>query len=1348
MIRPASIFRRWIALVLLVLPVAAGAREITFRQLSVDRGLSQSTVTAMAQDRQGNLWLGTRDGLNRYDGYAFRAFHADPSDSLSLADNAIIALRMADNGRLWIGTESGLSCYDFQEQRFYNFTVERLRVPVFDIVEAGEMLYLASDEGLILFDTSRGRVTEVLLSGIRVRSLLSVANGSALLLGTENGLYRYVPARHETLRLAGEIPSYDFSSIVAAPSGGYWISTHGNGLLRLDEELHLQHHYRTATHRGLASDYIRTLRVDPEGLLWIGTYNGLTIHDEAEGSFSRYLHTPGDVSSISHNSVWSIFVDNQQGVWIGTYYGGVNYYHPLVTRFRRLRCDNHSSQPLDGTVSCIVEDGTSGDLWVGTNDDGLFRYEAATGRFVRQNDPSLHMAEGIRMADNIKSILPDGEKGLWVGTHIGGLSYLNRATRRIENFPIQASLPINNGCYALLSTEDGKGIWVGTLGGLMHFDKASRRFTRHAAAEREKRLASSQIMALMRDREGAVWVGSDQGLYRSSADGLEVRPLSGLKLADGTSFGNPFVQSILEDSEGRIWVGTKQGLYRYDQKAGELKRYTQREGLPNDHIFAILEDDDHRLWISTNNGLSSLDMVGERFRNYDQQEGLSGNQFHIQAACRDHFGNFYFGGLGGITAFRPSEMQDNPYAPRPYVVDLTLFDGSAPENREVKRERTSTGELSKASLSVRHNLVRIHFSAANLLAGDRNLYRYTLEGFDDRWWITSQREAAWSNLSPGDYRFRLQAANSDGLWSEEEALLEIRVEPRWWQTLGARILFFVLLLGAFWALVRIITSRMKMRLELDMERKEKERIGELSQEKIRFYINLSHELRTPLTLILSPLKEIEEHGSVDKFVRSRLEYIGRSSNRLMHIVNRMLDYRKAELGMFKLHVVEQEVELVAGSVFSLFEEVAQNRDMDYILNSELRGERLPVDRMFVEMMLTNLLTNAFKFTPSGGLIRLQLRHAEGRLLISVRDSGIGISPKDQKRVFERFCQVDESRSGTGIGLSLVARLVELHHGEISLRSEEGAFSEFTISLPDRIDAYTVEERGEEPEQSSIITPENLPQLLAEASSDEEESTPAGEESEDLEREAILIVVEDREILRYLTSHFRSRYRIYSAPDGVAALERLKTIEPAVIIADRMLGGIDGLKLCQSVKQNIRTCHIPVVIIASRESAEEQLSSIEAGADDYVGQPFSINLLQAKVQNLLKSRYRLRHHYSASAEIEPEKITSNAIDGEFLRRAIEVVEQNLDNEEFSSNDFAQALCMSRSNLHLKMTSITGESATKFIRKIRFNHACKLLLERKYTISEISSMVGFNSPSYFATSFKKHVGCLPTEYLKNN
>ncbi|WP_297606257.1 two-component regulator propeller domain-containing protein [uncultured Alistipes sp.] len=1346
--------KAWIAILTALLsagfvsPVAIG-RGFSFLKHSVNDGLSQSTVTAIVQDRQGNIWLGTQDGLNRYDGYGFEVFHGDPGREGALGDSSITALLLGSDGRLWIGTSTGLSCYDFRERRFRNHTIRNVS-RVTDILEVGPLLMLATDSGIHFFDPAHPETPgDNLLAGINVRTLCFGTGRGEILVGSSSGLYGYEAEQQRIHRILPEMSGCDVSAIVRATDGGYWISTHGNGLYRIDEALRQTARYTQSSAPGLASDYIRVLKCDQNRRLWVGTYNGLSILDEKSGAISRHIHT-SDPSSISHDSVWSICIDNQQGVWLGTYYGGVNYYHPLADRFEVLKPQDPAAngpRPVYGTVSCIVADPREPVLWIGTNDDGIFRYDPATGHFTSYNDHNVTSTAPGGLSNNIKCILPDDRGGLYVGTHVGGLNYLDVATRRAENFPISNTSPINNGCYTLLDEGDGT-LWVGTLSGLLSFDKRTRRFSRHAAAERAPRLASQHISTLFRDSKRRVWVGTDTGLYLCSEGCRDVRSLSDTKISEGGGFlDTPSVLCITEDSRGSVWIGTKQGLLRYDEEQSRFTAYTHRDGLPNDYVYGILEDDMHRLWLSTNNGLSCFDIREAAFRNYRRTEGIANNQFNIYAYCRDRSGTFYFGGLDGITSFRPFELRDNPYAPAPHITDLVVFNDQAGEREQVDQLREADGSLTEAALSARLNLVSIRFSAVNQLAGSRNRYRYTLEGFDDQWYETGNREVSYSNLAPGSYTFRVQAANNDGIWSDREATLLLRILPRWWQTAGARAGFFALLLGLIGVVVGFLTSRMRMQLELNMERKEKERIEELSQEKIRFYVNLSHELRTPLTLILSPLQEIEEHGATDKYVQTRLQYIHRSSTKLLHIVNQMLDYRKAELGMFKIQVAMQNVDEIAGGVFSLFSEIAQNRDMDYIFDSELKGEQLPVDRQFVEMMLTNLLTNAFKFTPSGGIIRLSLAHRDGRLTISVHDSGIGIASDLQKHIFERFYQIDESRMGTGIGLSIVRRLAELHHGDVSLRSEEGRFSEFTLSLPDSLECYTEEELQSDRKPQRSAVSEDLPGYLAEACTPDSEaalSEPQGPDGE--ERETILLVVDDPSIRNYMTLHFRGRYAVYAASDGQQALDLLKSIEPAVIIADRVLHGMDGLKLCQAVKQNIRTCHIPVILLASKDSMEDQITGIEAGADDYVAQPFSITLLQAKVNNLLKSRYRLRHHYSNSAEVDPDKITSNAIDGEFLKRAIRAVEENMDNENFSSNDFAQALCMSRSNLHLKITSITGESATKFIRKIRFNYACKLLLDRKYTIAEISSMVGFSSPSYFATSFKKHVGCLPTEYVR--
>lgn len=1320
---------------------AAATEEIEFRRLSVDEGLSQSTVLAMAQDPLGRIWMGTQDGLNRYDGYTFTVFRHDEHSAQSLGDNYVNAL-LADGGRMWAGTSSGLSCYDAATGAFENFGLEGRAMQVFDIaaVDEGKLL-LATDLGVVLFDrATRTMEIKTYLTGISVHSLCPFRDG--FLIGTSSGVYTYSTTYGNVVRVLPQMARYDVASIIA-DRGGFWAATHGNGLYRLDGSLQVTAHYTAAAHPGLVSDYIRVLKTDAEDRLWIGTFDGLSILDPKTGRFEQYVHTAGP-GSLSHNSIRSIFIDGQQGVWLGTYYGGANYYHPLARRFGVLRNIPSRNSLGDNTVSCIVEE-PAGSLWIGTNDDGVNRYDRRAGRFSHHNADN-----GALLSNNVKCILPDGRGNLWIGTHAGGLSRMEIATCRSRHFPVNADIPINNSCYSLLDGGDGT-LWVGTLSGLLSFDTGAGAFSRHPCADLEPKLASLPINVLLRDSKRRVWIGTASGLYLHLPDTHEVRVLDPLSGREGTGVVSPplrqdmSVMCVAEDSRRNIWVGTRQGLYRFNEHDRSFTRFAVDDGLPNDIVYGILEDELGRLWISTNGGLACFDVQQNTFRTYTRRDGTANNQFNPYAYYRGRDGIFYFGGIGGLTWFRPHELVDNPFAPAAQVVGVEVAD--AADDDRVRIERDSLGRVLTAAFPSERNIFSVRFVAVNPLSGGRNSFSYKLEGFNTRWYETTNREASYSNLKPGRYTFRVRAANSDGRWSDEVASVDIRVLPMWWQTLAARILWVLLTFAAIAGMIVAVLGRMKMKMQLRLERMEKEQIGELSQEKIRFYINLSHELRTPLTLILSPLQEIREHGTADKYVASRLNYIYRNSLKLLHIVNQLLDYRKAELGVFRMKVAVQDVDAIVGEVFSMFEEVAQNRDMDYILSSDLKGEALPVDRMFLEMMLTNLLSNAFKFTSDGGIIRVALQRGEGTFRLSVRDSGAGMTPEQQRLAFDRFYQAHESPAGGGLGLSIVRRIVELHQGTIALQSEPGRFSEFVITLPADLAVYPEEKRAREDDVRGSIIRDAEQFLPDEWSGDGGADLVPADEPAERKREVILLAEPNAEVSRYIADHFKRHYDVQVVADGNEALERLKSLEPDLIIADRILPGLDGLKLCQAVKQNIRTCHIPVVLLAPDGGVEEQITSIEAGADGYLPMPLSVSLLRAKVQNLLKARYRMRHYYSDDAEIDPDKITSNSMDGEFLKKAIRIVEENMDNEEFSSNDFSKALCMSRSNLHLKMKSITGESATKFIRKIRFNYACRLLLERKHSIAEISSMVGFNSPSYFATSFKKHVGCLPTEYVRN-
>ncbi len=537
-----------------------------------------------------------------------------------------------------------------------------------------------------------------------------------------------------------------------------------------------------------------------------------------------------------------------------------------------------------------------------------------------------------------------------------------------------------------------------------------------------------------------------------------------------------------------------------------------------------------------------------------------------------------------------------------------------------------------------------------------------------------------------------------------------------------------------------------MEAQLEIERRDKEHQEEINQMKMRFFINISHELRTPLTLILTPLQEIINKIS-DRWTRNQLEYIQRNANRLLHLVNQLMDYRRAELGVFELKAKKGNAHQLIQDNFLFYDKLARHKKITYTLHSELEDKEVLFDANYLELIVNNLLSNAFKYTESGQSITVTLKEENGWLLLQVSDTGIGIPINKQGKIFERFYQIESEHVGSGIGLSLVQRLIELHHGRIELDSEENKGSTFSVYLPQDLSVYKPSElasNNEQNEEEQVYSTNSKAMYFIDTEKVENESVESG----DKKRGTILIVEDNNEIRRYLSNGLADLFNTLEAGNGEEALEKLKDNEVDVIVTDVMMPVMDGIKLCKNVKQNIRTCHIPVIILSAKTDIKDQMEGLQMGADDYIPKPFSLAILTTKIQNMMRTRRRMLDKYAKSLEVEPEKITFNAMDEALLKRAMAIVEKNMDNIEFSTDEFAREMNMSRSNLHLKLKAITGESTIDFIRKIRFNEAAKLLKDGRYTVAEVSTMVGFNTPSYFATSFKKYFGCLPTEYIKKS
>lgn len=1324
--------------------------QITFSYISINEGLSQSTVFSIDQDKRGNMWFATYDGVNKYDGYAFTVYQHNEDDPNSIANDISRIVKTDSQGRVWIGTRDGLSRYDEEKDIFQNFFYEKngKHLQVNGIEEISpEQLLISTPEGLIMFDIKESKFIDDSFSTAMHKTIASTLyrQGDQIYIGTStDGLYTYSITQKTFEKVIPILGTKQIQAILQQSPTRIWVATEGAGLFLINPKTKEIKNYlhSPSNPKSISSNYIRSLAMDSQNRLWIGTFNDLNIYHEGTDSFASYSSNPVENGSLSQRSVRSIFMDSQGGMWLGTYFGGLNYYHPIRNRFKNIRNIPYKNSLSDNVVSCIVEDKDK-NLWIGTNDGGLNLYNPITQRFTSYTLQEDESARGIG-SNNIKAVYVDEKKSLvYIGTHAGGLSILHRNSGQVENFNQRNSQLVNENVYAILPDREGN-LWLGTLSALVRFNPEQRSFT---TIEKEKDgtpVVSKQITTLFRDSHKRLWIGGEEGLSVFKQEGLDIQKASILPVSNVTKL---FTNCIYEASNGIIWVGTREGFYCFNEKDKQIKRYNTTNGLPNNVVYGILEDSFGRLWLSTNRGISCFNPETEKFRNFTESDGLQSNQFNTASYCRTSVGQMYFGGINGITTFRPELLLDNPYTPPVVITKLQLFNKVVRPDDETGILTKNISETKSITLKSWQTAFSIEFVVSNYISGQHNTFAYKLEGYDKEWYyLTDSRTVSYSNLPQGTYQFLVKAANSDGKWNPIPTALEIIVLPIWYKTWWALLIFFATFAGFITFVFRFFWMRKSMEAQLEIERRDKEHQEEINQMKMRFFINISHELRTPLTLILTPLQEIINKIS-DRWTRNQLEYIQRNANRLLHLVNQLMDYRRAELGVFELKAKKGNAHQLIQDNFLFYDKLARHKKITYTLHSELEDKEVLFDANYLELIVNNLLSNAFKYTESGQSITVTLKEENGWLLLQVSDTGIGIPINKQGKIFERFYQIESEHVGSGIGLSLVQRLIELHHGRIELDSEENKGSTFSVYLPQDLSVYKPSElasNNEQNEEEQVYSTNSKAMYFIDTEKVENESVESG----DKKRGTILIVEDNNEIRRYLSNGLADLFNTLEAGNGEEALEKLKDNEVDVIVTDVMMPVMDGIKLCKNVKQNIRTCHIPVIILSAKTDIKDQMEGLQMGADDYIPKPFSLAILTTKIQNMMRTRRRMLDKYAKSLEVEPEKITFNAMDEALLKRAMAIVEKNMDNIEFSTDEFAREMNMSRSNLHLKLKAITGESTIDFIRKIRFNEAAKLLKDGRYTVAEVSTMVGFNTPSYFATSFKKYFGCLPTEYIKKS
>lgn len=1325
--------------------------QLSSSSLTVENGLSQNSVISIAQDSAGFVWLGTRQGLNRYDGHYFKIYKSAQKNSSSISSGEVTSLLTDAKGTLWVGTSSGLNRYNEQKDAFSR--IKELGNSSIEVLYQDDTnnIWIGTLNGLKLLLNKEKNLFKPFLFSPNVKDPINsiyalfkdkhenlwIGTGNGLIVLTnKNGKYQY-----KKINTSTSLPSSYITSITSDFKGNIWLGT-ANGLCRFDYSSHtfkvFQHDNKNP--KSVIHNDIREINIDNKGLLWIGTQDGLSILNPQNDTFSNYQHDPEINSTISHNSIHSIFTDRNRTTWIGTYFGGVNIIYPISTRFKIYRNSKFVPSISGNVLSSVLED-KEHNLWIGTEGGGLNYFNRKTHTFKSYK---TNPADSFSISSNLVKIMrkegPESDN-LIIGTHRGGINIFTPSTgkfRHIKN--IKDSLGTVGTAEIIALQVDKKGtIWIGTASGLTILKKKDGNYPdRTSRSILNRYMHNKGISSIFEDSQENIWIGTYAGLYRYKPKTTEFT-LFRKNETSSNALQSDYINCITENRAKEILIGTYfGGLSIYSPKTNTFKTYREKNGLINDNVLGIIEDENRNLWISTANGLSELHPGSGRFRSYTKSDGLAGNEFNARSYFVDSKGEIFLGGINGLTSFYPKDIQLNNFIAPFVFTGLKLFNQQVDINGQDGLLAEQLNEGKTLTFNHEQNQFTIEFALLNYIKPDKNKYAYKLEGFDRDWTYTSTPSATYTNLPAGKYQFIVKGVNNDGIPGERTASIKIHIHPAIWASWWAYLLYTLLFVAALFLIIRYLFIRALLKRTEDVQKM-----------KLQFFTNVSHEIRTPLTLILGPLESLLKNTKNLPEINKQVVPIKQNADRLMRLVTELMDFRKTETGNLKLHVEKQDIIRFTQDIFDSFEHLAKTREIEYSFKYDGQPIEIWFDKEQMEKVFFNLLSNAFKFTNNNGKIGVLIEEAKKDVRILISDNGIGIPEESQDKLFVDFFQVDTPNFvhiGSGIGLALSKSIVSAHTGTILIESipESETTSRntcFTVLL--KKDNSWLDKLEQKPLDLSQYTssvfsqPVPVPNVLPQEITFSKKRT-----------ETILLVEDNHEIRQMLNNSIGLVYQILEAENGQMGLEIATEHLPDLVISDVVMPVMNGLELCKQLKTDERTSHIPVLLLTARASYPQQVDGLETGADVYVTKPFGIELLMLNIRNLLQSRENIRKKFSEQPNLKPGETTVNAIDHAFMLKVIQFIEQRMANQDFGVPELAKEVGMSQPILYKKIRAITDLSVNDFIKSIRLKKAAILLEERVHNISEISFLIGFNDPKYFSREFKKQYGYTPRVYLNNS
>lgn len=1324
--------RPLILLIVLVIPMLCQSNNqsehLYFNQLSTSHGLSNIHVIDIIQDDMGFLWFGTENGLNRYDGNTFKVYKYDPRNENSISGSSVNCFLLDSKSRLWVGTSQGLSLYLKEKDHFSNFgsTSPLSQNNIRCIYEdKNGIIWIGTRLGLIKYDTDADEIRvynkdNSNLSHNIVRAIYEDKDGM-FWIGTFNGLSKFDPQTGTSTNfnlnpeLIGDPKNNLITSIIKADTDSTLYIGTETGLCRFNIYSYEYTVNRKENTPGIVNNVIKSITRIDDRTVWFGTDGGLLIKESDK--FRSVVYNPFEENTLPNNVVWKIYKDNADVRWIATN-NGIGKYNPLnnLFTFKKLITPKEPQYHGLNIYKMVFQDDHN--CWL-TTQYGLANYNTANGSLKWFS--SSNKENGT--LNPFRSLYPDKNGYLWIGAS-EGLTCFDTRTQNFVNLK-PYNIPQTKYNNRMIAANDST-FWVGDLFG--NLIKYSITYTnkRLSGIETDSYYQEGGIWGLATDNDDNLWVSCKKGLMKLTADNNTFINYSKREKNAFPAYNN--IYCLFNDDQNKLWIASDVGLYIYSNIQDSFRKI---EALPTDVVIYNMENDAAgNLWFSSNKGIVKYEPATEKLSYHDLSFHKNYLQSISSSSGKDQKDNLYFGGIDGFVQFAPEQVKTKETDSRLYITDIKLFSRSLEVDGRILSKQASL--TNKVILPPDQNVINFSFALLDYTAPELTKYEYFLENFDKEWIPSneSNNQAMYSNLSPGNYTFRVKAYRADGSINHQEAAINLEILAPWWRTWWAMLLYISVIAVSIYFIRRQRLSQQELEHALDQEIIEREKTEEINQIKLRFFTNISHEFRTPLSLILGPLDNMLAEKPDEKN-KKRLVLMKQNAERLLRLINQIIDFRKIENQKMDINLEQGELISFTRNIVNSFTELAEKKkiNLHFKTNRDTLHTMFDTDKM--DKILFNLLSNALKFTPESGEICLTVNVSEDEIEIAVKDSGIGIPEKDIFHIFDRFYQVREHTSITsnssGIGLTLVKEFVELHGGDLQVKSTENEGSCFTIILPYR-------KASEEARDSGL----------------EENETPANHaEKENLpEKQTILFVEDNEEMLEYILFELTDTYHILTAKNGKEGLDLAINENPDLIVSDIMMPVMDGYELCGKIKKDFSTSHIPVILLTAKAAEESVIEGYKSGADAYISKPFSIRILNSRIQNLIQQRNIVKESMRRSIITSPKAYDKQSPDEIFLGKLVDLIENNLNDPDLNVQKICDNLGVSHMQLYRKLKALVGQNINEFIRTIRLKKAAQLLTVQGFNVSEVMFEVGFNSRSYFSKCFFELYGEYPKDYMKKH